>query len=75
MITLKVKSHEIIFSSKIGLSKTMDLLKNNIYTKLNSLDTTVQELERRVTETSDNFHEHTIAINEVLNDFYLSQRS
>ena len=50
---------------QLGLSKTIDLLKNNVFAKLNTLDTTVQELGKRVTETHDNFHEHTIGINEV----------
>lgn len=44
-----------------------------MYTKLNSLDTTIQELERRVSETSDSFHEHTVGINEVLLWFFFCQ--
>ncbi len=50
---------------KLGLSKMIELLKNNVYSKLKTLDSSYQLLDQKVIELGQNFHEHTVSINEV----------
>lgn len=62
---IKLNNSIVTDYSYSGISKTVDLLKNNVYTKLNVFDTSVKDLDQRVTETQKSFHEHTISVNEV----------
>ena len=48
-----------------GLSKTIELMKENVYNKLQFFDTSLKDLDEKVGETQKSFHEHTITINEV----------
>ncbi len=60
-------STQTLFNDNVkSLSKTIELLKNNVYSKLNAFDTSMKDLDGRVSDTQKGFHEHTITINETL---------
>jgi len=44
----------------------MDLLKNNVYSKLNMADTSLKDLDNRLEQTQKDFHEHAITVNQTL---------
>jgi golgin subfamily A member 4 len=49
-----------------NVAKTMEVLKENIFTKMNVLDGSMIELNKRMANTIDAFNDHTLTTNETL---------